>query len=286
MKTKATIIALLLTITICSVWAGWFLTIENPDNVMGVNASFITGVNISTGGGTPVNYTDTISNNLSDELAYYWSLDETSGLISIDRTNNANGTISANLEINEVGIQGRAYRFNETDDKVSYGNGVESITDEITISVWSKKDKATTSVLPSDGESFIFSKRESAASNPFNTFVISAINGGTNVRELLSVDGTYYYKDVSVPDTNWHLYSITYDGALITFYLDAVQTHNASATGSITHSNTYELTSGDIEVGGVRYYEGVTDEMGIWNISLNQTQIEMIYNNGNGIPYN
>jgi hypothetical protein len=125
--------------------------------------------------------------------------------------------------------------------------------------------------------------REHGGGKP-NSFIGSVVTMG--------LDGSVSpasYKEVNcsfVPDGNWHLFSLVFDGSFLKLYIDAVlQDKIAIPSGQYVYSSAYDLYIGVAylhhEADGHpfrdRYYDGTLDDMGVWNEPLTQEQILEIF---------
>ena len=270
MKTKATIIALLLTITICSVWAGWFLTIENPDNVMGVNASFIMGVNISTGGSTPVAGNKTISEDFSTDLSAYYRFD-TDGAI-IDQVIGNNGTINGATYTASGKING-GYIFDGTNDKITIPDD-NWFNGDFTFAMWVYPDTKTNDdrIMTQGITGNLAYLRYQTSFNGIRFALV-----GSDGAALLDAPNTYVLNA-------WQYLLVTRSGNDYELFINnvSVATHTVDIG---TYNPTVDVTLGQ-RGDTTRLFNGTMDEVGVWSRALNESQIQDIYNNGSGIPYN
>jgi len=83
--------------------------------------------------------------------------------------------------------------------------------------------------------------------------------------------------DFVVPDfsTGWHMCTITKSGTSYRLYLDAVE----SSSGVQTINGTVNLNRTGTTYG---YFDGLYDEVSIWNTELSATDVANLYNSGNG----
>ena len=86
---------------------------------------------------------------------------------------------------------------------------------------------------------------------------------------------------------NWYMVTAVFNDSadLIKYYVDGVNYANYTTTCSLSDVNA-NFNLGRREYSGAEdYYDGIIDEVGIWNIILNQTAIDDLYNNGTGFSY-
>ncbi len=110
--------------------------------------------------------------------------------------------------------------------------------------------------------------------NPF------LINGITANKQEIHI-GNLINNTVAAPLNNWQMVTGTFNGTGIKVYVNGtlIQTYIESPA----------QTSLDIFIGtkfnSANDFIGLIDEMGWWNITLNQTEIDELYNSGLGIAY-
>lgn len=87
-----------------------------------------------------------------------------------------------------------------------------------------------------------------------------------------------YFKDVTAysPVSTWHFVVFTYDGSMIRAYVDSIQIDSTSCSID-TRNPEIKYIGGmpNIDFGG---FNGLIDDIGIWNRALSQTEIMGIYN--------
>ena len=79
----------------------------------------------------------------------------------------------------------------------------------------------------------------------------------------------------------WDMITLTRIGDNCSLYRDGVVRDSTSCSGSPWDGQDFKLFS---YVGG-SYYVGLMDEMGIWLRGLSMTEVDQLYNDGNGIGY-
>jgi hypothetical protein len=93
--------------------------------------------------------------------------------------------------------------------------------------------------------------------------------------------GANYILYNAITDTNYHHIVVTGDGTTIKVYIDGVlKVPNTNTwSGLSTGNSNREFRIGS----GANQFNGIMDELGIYNIAIPQTQITELYNSGNGI---
>lgn len=116
-----------------------------------------------------------------------------------------------------------------------------------------------------------------------NGFYIAFVTG-TNTIQFLS-GSTNLVSDVTYSAGTWYnvVAQRLTNGTMQLFVNNVTQTSQPT-DGSGTIDPSENLTIGN-DNGGVTPFDGIIDEMAIWNRSLTRAEIEDLYNNGNGITW-
>jgi hypothetical protein len=229
--------------------------------------------------------------SLLTSLYAYWKLDETG--ITQARLDSANINyvdLSTYVDAEySTGLINNAYYCAENQDNFLWntsgaGSGIYG-ADEFTISFW-----VNWSLGPSEYDSQgIFSIGEGfyIYARPFDG-VYSFLARTVNVQ----AGGNYYVEvNFGAPDQgSWDHVVVTrsLDGYL-RFYVNNSLTDTVAITGAI-QSAAYDIfAASDIILGGLVYgypLNGSIDECGVWTRALTDSEINSLYNSGNGKPFN
>jgi hypothetical protein len=133
--------------------------------------------------------------------------------------------------------------------------------------------------------------------SPPNPSVIGRVQflvraGGPSSSTSKGIDWDLASGFTNVADNNWHHIAGTYDGQEIKVYVDGQLQGTTAYTGGITYTNP---APGPLSIGRREcncpngYYEGLIDEVEIFDHALTQPEIQAIYNAGSagkckGIP--
>ena len=79
-----------------------------------------------------------------------------------------------------------------------------------------------------------------------------------------------------VSDTEWHLYTVTYDGSLIRLYMDGAPLDSASQTGYVAASSGV-INIGKLPYGSRTTFMGKIDEFRIYNTALDPADVVALY---------
>ena len=194
----------------------------------------------------------------------YWDFNEGSGDTAYDRSGNGNdGTRHGATWVDNGGC-GNALSF-DGDDYVDCGKD-PSITDDATIEAW-----VNFAAAPTGHWTAFVSKDEGSGVN--NKWVFGYMNGKTvfHVGDA-SADDFHVYSNEWTPILNqWYHLAVVKSGDTYTFYRDGAADGTDSATLAIPTINAH-LEIGRAEGGGC--FNGIMDEVRIYNYALSQSQIQ------------
>jgi hypothetical protein len=84
----------------------------------------------------------------------------------------------------------------------------------------------------------------------------------------------------------WNHVVFVYDGQNSILYLNEKQVDIQSQTGNVIVNNFDLIFGGRLYMGNSgTYYNGLIDEIGIWNRALTQDEVKKLWNDGDGITY-
>jgi len=217
--------------------------------------------------GVRINEFATWTEGLNNGLTHYWTVNST----TLDIAGNDQGT---QLDLTLVsgatygtGLIGNALSTDGTDYAAATGGttGFPSGTGDNAVSMWLRKD--------STGSGGAFSSSNAGA---------RVITGAPNVR-IFWGGGDSGSVDCGIlgDDSAFQHIFLNRNNGRVEFYVNAVLKINMSASGSVSF--------GDFRIGQDNegtYNSGLSDEISIWNRSLDLSEIQDLYNSGSGITYN
>jgi len=220
---------------------------------------------------------DPWTNDLNEGLVSYYKMEETSGDI-VDSVDSNNATAHGDPTYSQTGIIDNAIAYDGNGDFFEIGQPANLDVDFISISTWVKWNP-----VPSGNTDPIIIGRDDAVERSWALYM----SEDTTLRFFIFVGGAAKIKDVSFTPVQdqWYHIGATANGSEVRIYINGTDVGSPTAySGNIDKDNT-EIQIGDNEVGGSGDFQGVIDELGIWNLSLNSSQMSALYNNGNGITF-
>ncbi len=215
--------------------------------------------------------------SLNVGITHYYKLDGSSDPV-LDELFTSNGTNSGATP-SVTGKINTAYDFESSEsDFITLGD--EVTTNQISVSAWLKLES---NVVSGQGY-FWFTKDDNAVRSW--AFVISEV---TEENRLALQWGTSITKSSNTNLTTgvFHHIVVTMDDSTneLKFYVNGVSIQNTTNSGSPAGGSS-TLFIGKREFSGAEgYYDGVVDELGVWNRTLTQAEVVQLYNNGDGISY-
>jgi hypothetical protein len=221
-------------------------------------------------------YSDTcnaVSGSLTQGLVGYWPF---CGNANDDSGNENNGVVNgATLTTDRFGNLDGAYSFNGTSNYIALPSGNSTslnITGNFTASFWIKTSDLSAGLL-SLGNNI---------SSPYEGY-LSGINAGNVGSGKLGVStggGVWTGSINTVSDNNWHNVTYVLNNNILKIYLDNVlniQTTVNNIPLSWSGNRIIGCTN-DLLLIPERLYNGIIDDIGIWNRALTQQEVTQLYN--------
>jgi hypothetical protein len=203
----------------------------------------------------------------SSGLVGYWSLDEGSGATAYDSSGNSNdGTVNGALWT--VGKVGGALSFDGVNDYVDCGTGSSLMpTSAITVEAWFNTNSVST--------------YGTIASTFYYWGYFLRIN--PNFAGIEFAPGICYSPTGIIQTGVWYHVAGTFDGTLAQIYVNG-QLVGSQRSGSLTYSGQSRLRIGN-NPDGALWFNGVIDEVKIYNRALSAAEILAEYTAGLIGPY-
>jgi len=169
------------------------------------------------------------------------------------------------------GKVGGALQFDGKDDYVDAGSSANlDITSAITVEAW---------VKPNTNTGQIVSKRNSTVGSSYQFLILSS--GKARFSFWVSSSEKIVDSLSTISLNTWSHLVGTYNGSVITFYINGVLDNTTVTSGSIDSYPTVSTRIGAVGSGFSTYYfNGLIDEVRIYNRALSETEIRYHYNRG------
>ena len=197
----------------------------------------------------------------------------------IDASGNGNnGTVNgATLTTDRLGNANSAYSFNGSTDYIDipHSSSLTFTANAISISFWAK----IISVPGSGFNGIIVSKQSGSGASQSGIDVFDNTSQTVGLRAGTS-GGTYAGGSMpSVSLNQYHHFVLIYDNGTSASYLDGVQTMNSSGGTATIGANTLDLLIGKANWSNINAvnFNGVIDEMQIYNRALTSTEVTQIF---------
>ncbi len=180
-----------------------------------------------------------------------------------------------------TGKIGGAYNFDGTDDYMSIqdSNSLD-LTNEMTIVAWIKADTFRT---PSNGEVGNIISKQSSSTNGW--FIGVGNNTATQGKLVFGVLTSSWHKIDSSSTTlstgTWYFVAATVNSSYIGIYVNGSLVNSISGSFGSISTNTYNIEIGadlDFSTSNYHAFDGIIDNIRIFNKSLSAEQILQIYN--------
>ncbi|MCP4259513.1 MAG: tetratricopeptide repeat protein [Planctomycetes bacterium] len=206
-------------------------------------------------------------------LVALWKLDETSGSIAKDSAGNNNGTLIGDSQWQpSAGKLGGALEFDGDGDFVKIGAESDfDIADQISISAWIKVnrfDKEWQAVIAKGDSAWRLQRNQNEDSLEFACTGLKIPSGAPW--------GNLFGKR-SVNDGQWHHVVCIYDASKMYIIIDGEEDTSQSASGRI-NMNSEPVYIGENSENTGRYWNGLIDDVRIYNYALRKDDVTTLYN--------
>src|SRR5262249_16916114 len=200
------------------------------------------------------------------DLVAYWKFDEISGTSASDSSGNGNKGTLVNGPLWTAGRVGNALLFDGINDHVTVpdSNSLD-LSSSFTLSAW---------VNPAS----TFTDFRSILVKNYSYYLYASVTGycgdGNPLGGFSGATTQTVCEPSPLPINTWTHLAVTYNGSALTFYQDGVAVTTSTVSGSLSP------TTGTLQIGGSQfgeYFQGLIDEVRIYNRALNDTEIQAIY---------
>lgn len=233
-----------------------------------------------------------------DGLISYYKLDETSGTIVADEIEFSNGARQTQVSINQNGLIGASYLFptGETTGYVNLGTGFGDIgTADFSVNLFIKEasGSANMPVIFSEGVGGVSNirlqkERRSGNDALFFTLLDSSSSNILYVGNTMSGSDDCRGTEASLSwagDGQWHMITAQRVSDDIKLWIDGELVCSQSGFSNYdVDLSSYDAYLGAYN-GNVQSWDGNIDEVGIWYRALSSSEINELWNNGDGLAY-
>jgi parallel beta-helix repeat protein len=213
-----------------------------------------------------------ISSIMENDLMAWWNFNEGNGSNAYDYSGNDNNGI-INGASWTTGISGNALDFDGIDDYVNCGNTQTlNINNSITICAWIKYHTMNY------WSQVIVGKWASITSSSYVLYLYN-LTGGIIGKPGFSVCyNNDLHSDISLQADTWYFIAGTFNQQTDEYklYLNGVVIYSSTFTGGISQSNE-PVFIGDCTDSEPHYYDGIIDEVRIYNRSLTEAEIQELF---------
>jgi len=202
--------------------------------------------------------------SIMDDLIGYWPYEGN----TVDDSGLGNDGIAVNNPPYVTGKFGLALDFNGSNQYVTMDAVADDFSDnDVTMAGWLKTTET--------GEADWYSN------NSINgQFLLCNLAG----EPIMYESGWKIYAGVTINDDAWHHVVITRENMLVKLYVDGVQ-RGSTYTSTIDFISTdrWSIAQEWDDVAS-DFYEGIVDDVALWDRALSPTEISWLWNNGDGNP--
>ncbi|MCL5006901.1 MAG: LamG domain-containing protein, partial [Patescibacteria group bacterium] len=206
-------------------------------------------------------------------LVGYWKFDETGAAASDSSVQGNDGAMyPSDFHISSGCVSGSCADFNGTSDYVYRSTFNNVPGSQMTICGWIILQSTSTEILVQQG-------RSGSNINGEYEFIVTGQSGSVYM-EFWDWDNNYGFNgqasNTAIATGAWHYACFVKDGTAGTYYLDG------QPNGSITASLDVVYRAGDFAIGkdyrdNVDYFNGLLDNLRIYNRALSSAEISLIY---------
>jgi hypothetical protein len=186
----------------------------------------------------------------------------------VDSAGSNNGTPHNGAQTVASGFD-RSGSFDGSTDYVSVpaSSGVNP-TNAITVSLWAASDTGNWNATGT-----LASKR--------NAYMLYPVSGGKEIRFYIYTTLQWYFTTFTpnIDITQWHHYVGTYDGNEIKLYIDGAPAGSPTLRAGGINADPGALYIGRDD-GQSRYFDGLIDEVAIYDVALTDTDVQALYTQG------
>ena len=117
-------------------------------------------------------------------------------------------------------------------------------------------------------------------SNPYVVYGLAIDNADRIFGQVSIGSSAFYAYGPSLSTDTWYFAAVTYDGETLKIYLNAIEEDsNSNPSGNLAHRSTKIHIGKAYDTANTELFEGIIDEVCIFNRALTQEEISDLYNN-------
>ncbi len=214
--------------------------------------------------------TNLVVENISPTFSEY-RFEEAHGTVVIDSNDSNDGTIIDEV-IRGVGIVGKGLKFTGS-GYINLGQSFgDNVSNAVTVSAWINPGATT-----GDYQALIWH-----GGPAYETFTLYILPDAKEIGfSTFGTTPSWFSADANnLFDGNWHHLVATFNSPEKIIYLDGVAIANFNVAGTIESGQGYDLLIGSSIVSGspTYLYDGLIDEVKIYNYALTSSEIDDLYN--------
>ncbi|MFA5771798.1 MAG: PQQ-binding-like beta-propeller repeat protein [Thermoplasmata archaeon] len=195
------------------------------------------------------------------------------GAIVVDSSGNGNnGTIYGAARVD--GMSGKSLRFDGVNDYVFVPDAASLKPTSITIECWVKPNINYTSATPLTA---LIVKNTANSNTIAKGYILYYMTGGLAFSTAYSSTWYGVSKSIILEKDKWYHISGTYDGATVKLYVNGSMANSVSNSYTVTYDNSPVWIGKAYTNSGYRYFNGIIDEVRIYNRALTASEIKADY---------
>jgi len=212
--------------------------------------------------------TNTTSAVPASGLVAYYKLDEIIAGVAVDTQGGYNLT-NTGVSINQSGKVGQSYQATAGSQYLNTSS-FPVVSTTIAFNLWVYRTGTGTGTVP---------QLIGTGSYPTNAGMSVLITPSGDVGWVIKQDYNNWSNLTNIPLNTWTMVTVTFDGSNVKTYINSVLKRTNAKVDTLGSTTLFRMFATQGNEGS---FVGKIDEAAVYT-SLNQNQIDLLYNNGNGI---